>query len=515
MKLFPVAVTLLALSLFPLRAFCAEEKFFYQGNLELLAFSGGSCSTALQRGSRVSVDLVVRVDGRGGKETIEGYLASPDTRTLRFSGDDSGKLALYHADAAVAAASGASSSVTSAAGAASQGLLSVDGFHGERLTGLLTERHLAVGAEGCNIDLGRVSVTRSRKGGAEAADSLLGWFATRYRAESEFAGGYALFRSGRLSDAVPRLESAVRLREELDGTSSQNLIGPALYLAVSKAALGSYDDGFRLVDRVSRIPVKGKSPEQLQQYAVDLMCSQAVALYDDGKQDLSLALSGQILARFPDNPHAVISNAGILMADGDLEQGCQLLDQALAKHPDHAEYRVELAACLQKSAREQFDSDDPSPSMALYLRALELKPGDFESLDGMLAAFAARGTPADGYQLLKKHSAALVKEYGKEKLDNGYAFVSAEEAKLAEITGDLARAEALLAKAVDFSPEEPGYAIALARVKHKAGRFPEAARLLSDRRRLCKDESCRAAFDAAIEREGVLERLLERLHARR
>ncbi|HET7710922.1 MAG TPA: tetratricopeptide repeat protein [Thermoanaerobaculia bacterium] len=149
----------------------------------------------------------------------------------------------------------------------------------------------------------------------------------------------------------------------------------------------------------------------------------------NGDHDAAIKLYDEVLAREPNNVHALVQSALLLSWKGQHAEAVNRYDRALAIDPNNAMARLERAKVLSwnrqfpdalKAFREVVGSDpnnaeaqmgvarvlswsgDLLAARAEYLRILERNPGDTEALVGVAQTYAWSGNPTTAREWYQK-----------------------------------------------------------------------------------------------------------------
>lgn len=199
--------------------------------------------------------------------------------------------------------------------------------------------------------------------------------------------------------------------------------------------------------------------------------------------------------------------------DGDARQKASLrfIDAMAHEFGSLNGVGVILAECYRDLGKEMKEQDDPGQSMVYFQKALELSPDDAEIIYGIVVNHIAMGTAAEGRQFYEKHAPVVIDKVGRNNFDTSMSYLYAAEAKQAEKSGDLPRAEQLLREALKLLPGEVGHNINLARVLGKTAKSGEARKLLEDARNRCGDETCRREYTDELARQDHIAQMVKRL----
>lgn len=101
------------------------------------------------------------------------------------------------------------------------------------------------------------------------------------------------------------------------------------------------------------------------------------------------------LARNPENPHALLGKARILLAEGQPEAAIDQLDALLAGHPEHAEALIDRGELLRRGGKLD-------EALADFDRAVELAPQNLRGLVGRGLVWVAKRRPEAAMEDVRK-----------------------------------------------------------------------------------------------------------------
>ena len=217
----------------------------------------------------------------------------------------------------------------------------------------------------------------------------------------------------------------------------------------------------------------------------------ASAFAERGLSDPARSMFDEALATGERSPRLLNNLAGILISDGELSRGEQLLREALAIQPGMTDSQVNLAALLvtQGAAAEaealleealaaqprdgqalsvlgsiRFTQGRSEDAETLFRRAVEVQPGDARFRENLGSALASRGRFADA-----------LREYEKARdLGSSSAPLHTNLAVLYMETGRVEQALGSFLSAVDADPDSPGPHLNLARYQLQAQEVDKA-----------------------------------------
>jgi len=492
---FRLIVTLLILTL-PLLAGAEIETFHYKGDLEMLALSGNECIDKERPGSHIPIDMALKVERSWKGERFEGYYSGPDIQIGYFSGANPGTLLLYYPEEG---------------NSVNQGHVLSLHINNNSIVAEIHEKHLAPTENGCNFDNARLILRNV--GTDEKPEAAYKHLEKQFTSEAEYLLGYRMLYEGKITESLPHLEAAVRLREEFEGFKTQDMVYPALFLSMADCVTGRLDEGFKLQKRVFNIPMEVNKRHELQHTVlINLFSDQAQRLGKDGNWDQATSLIEWAIAKYPNLTEFQPLMAEQLIEQGRLYEACSRLEKIIKEHPTDANLGNALAWCLVQQGNELFDEDDPSTSLKLFHHALDLNPVSRETWNSILDAYTDIGKPEEVNIILQKKAKTIIRIYGKKEYAKLQAHIFSEEARHVTSGIDYAQQEELFRKAVELDPDNPGYVTLLARTLHRNGRFRDSLNLLEKQRGLCKDDNCQKIITESMQKESLLERLVKKLN---
>jgi tetratricopeptide (TPR) repeat protein len=469
------------------------ETFLYRGELELISISGKDCADTKQ-GSRIPIEVALKREKNGSGERIDGYYSGPGMEMGHFSGTALDTLHVVNSSEIMLAPQEHNLALRS---------------EGDGLAGELHEKTVMDHEPGCSFSLGKLYLKKD--GEDKQPDSGYLSLSRQFGAESESHLGTRLFLDGRIAESRPHFETALRFWEEKDGNNSTQLFDQLVFLAGATAWLGQHDESFALLERAMQLPADAVKKEENRQFAIMLLCGTMAKAVDEDKGTEVMGYIARLRSRFPDSLLPLITQAEALIETGMTEEGCQLLEAELPKHPDDPLLKKTLAHGLYHLGWEFFDTDDPDKSLAQFLRALDLDPGNPEIFSGIVTWYSKRGIPGEAHKVVQGKKAAMVNELGPAAFDSIEAYIYHEEARLAEKNAQYPQAEELYRRAISMDPSSHMHVIGLAGLLHKTGHYTEAVKLLEEQLKICQNEQCRNAIVETQKKQALLQKVLKRL----
>jgi tetratricopeptide (TPR) repeat protein len=157
-------------------------------------------------------------------------------------------------------------------------------------------------------------------------------------------------------------------------------------------------------------------------------------------------------------------------------------------------------------AHEEFDA-----ALKSLMEAYELDPQNHKAIHSVMAVHVRQGNYTEAVGFLEQAATRLEQESDREEILHIIALIYFKKALKADKSGIVAEAEASLHKAVSLNPESVQYLVALARVRHKAGSFGDAEKLLNQGLEHFKDEFSRQEIKAAREKMRLNEAILRKI----
>jgi tetratricopeptide (TPR) repeat protein len=150
-------------------------------------------------------------------------------------------------------------------------------------------------------------------------------------------------------------------------------------------------------------------------------------------------------------------------------------------------------------------------ALKILLQAYQLNPQNRDSIHTVMAVYVRSGRYDEATAFLEQAAAKLEQPADRKEINNIVALIYFKKGLKNAKNGKEAEAEASLRKAVALDPQSAPYLEALARMRHKAGHFDEAEKLLSQGLEQITDESSRREIMAIQEKLRQTEMIIKKL----
>lgn len=134
------------------------------------------------------------------------------------------------------------------------------------------------------------------------------------------------------------------------------------------------------------------SPDAPSSLRAELMAQRGVAQFALGQRDQAAAMLAKALEIQPGSPDALMGQARVALADGHLDLGAQLIDQAIASSPDNVE-----AWTMNAYLRRQRKQDG---ALEAFAKAIELDPENIPVRMSVVSMHMSRGDLEDAENAL-------------------------------------------------------------------------------------------------------------------
>jgi len=191
-----------------------------------------------------------------------------------------------------------------------------------------------------------------------------------------------------------------------------------------------------------------------------------------------------------------------------------LLDQRISAAPDETlkraltELRVNI---LNIEGHKLLDKAEYEAALKTFMQAYQLDPRNMDSIHTVMAVYVRSGRNDEAIAFLEQAGAKLEQAADRKEINDIIALVYFYKGMRDDKKGNEAEAEASLLKAVTLNPQRVQYLAALARMRHKAGHFDEAEKLLSQGLERITDESSRREIMAVLEKLRQTEMIIKKL----
>jgi tetratricopeptide (TPR) repeat protein len=150
-------------------------------------------------------------------------------------------------------------------------------------------------------------------------------------------------------------------------------------------------------------------------------------------------------------------------------------------------------------------------ALKVLMQAYQLNPQNMDSIHTVMAVYVRNASYNEAVAFLSKAGAKLEQAADRKEINDIIALVYFKKGLKDAKSGKEAEAEASLRNAVALDPQSAQYLEALARMRHKAGHFDEAERLLSQGLEQITDESSRQEITAVQEKLRQTEMIIKKL----
>lgn len=290
---------------------------------------------------------------------------------------------------------------------------------------------------------------------------------------------------------------------------------------------GAEDCNFDLARlTLRRVADEQAAMERYQQLAAlfeaQLSRSKALELIREGRNAEALALYEKALSQVDTatrkNPEIVApylsSLATAYIRTGRFDEFNRLYDARIDGIKDEtlrAFFLSHRVRALLMAGKADLARDDYDGALAKFQMAYLLQPQGKEIMAAIMAAYVRAGKYDNAVAFLEKARKGVTDEFDRKDLDEAIALVYFEKSKQLEKTGKDAEAEPALSKALQLSPDNFHFLIALARLRHKLGNFADAEKLLNDGLDRFKDQAIRTEIIDARDRMRQTEAILKKL----
>ena len=265
-------------------------------------------------------------------------------------------------------------------------------------------------------------------------------------AEARLLLGQTLLAAGDPVSAVVELEKALELRVDDD------LVVPSI--ARAQVAVG---DSAKLIARFGEVRLKAPEPR------ADLATSLAAAHLMRGDLEKARPLVDGALLTVPDFPAAVVLNARMSAAEGQLDAALQMLDANLQKHPDNEAAGVFKGQVLLRGKR------DVAAALEAFKQVIAKHPKAVGAYTAAIAILAEQNRHDEAKVLLGKLKAAVPNHPETVFSEAQYAYGDKDYKRVRELTNQLLKVAPNSVDVLELS----GLA------EYHQGRFVEAENFLS------------------------------------
>jgi tetratricopeptide (TPR) repeat protein len=150
-------------------------------------------------------------------------------------------------------------------------------------------------------------------------------------------------------------------------------------------------------------------------------------------------------------------------------------------------------------------------ALKVLMQAYQLNPRNKDSIHTVMAVYFRSGRYNEAISFLEQAGAKLEQAADRKEINDIIALIYFKKGLKDAKSGTETEAEASLRKAVALNPQSARYLEALVRMRHKAGHFDEAEKLLSQGLDRITDESSRRELMALQEKLRQTEMIIKKL----
>ena len=166
---------------------------------------------------------------------------------------------------------------------------------------------------------------------------------------------------------------------------------------------------------------------------------------------------------------------------------------------------------LAQEGRILLAQADYEAALKILMQAYQLDPQNRDSIHIVMAVYIRSGRYNEAVAFLEQAGAKLEQAADRKEINDIIALIYFKKGLKNAKSDKETEAEASLRKAVALDPQSAQYLEALARMRHKAGHFDEAERLLSHGLEQITDESSRREIMAVQEKLRQTEMIIKKL----
>ncbi|MGD0584848.1 MAG: tetratricopeptide repeat protein [Oryzomonas sp.] len=166
---------------------------------------------------------------------------------------------------------------------------------------------------------------------------------------------------------------------------------------------------------------------------------------------------------------------------------------------------------LAQEGRTLLAQAEYEAALKILMQAYQLDPQNKDSIHTVMAVYVRSGRYNEAVAFLEQAAAKLEQAADRKEINDIIAMVYFKKGLKDDKNGKEAEAEASLRKAVALDPQGAPYLEALARMRHKAGHFDEAEKLLSQGLVHITEESSRREIMAMQEKLRLTEIIIKKL----
>lgn len=240
-------------------------------------------------------------------------------------------------------------------------------------------------------------------------------------------------------------------------------------------------------------------------------CEGALPLFEK-----SLGLADAVFVQgSPQLNHFIMGLANCYSMLGRAKEFNALYDQRISTTSDeHLKTmltRLRVNALTQEG-RMLLAQAEYEAALKILMQAYQLNPQNKDSIHTVMAVYIRSGRYSEAVAFLEQAAAKLEQAADRKEIDNIIALVYFKKAlKDAKNDKGAVEAEASLRKAVALDPQSAQYLEALARMRHKAGHFEEAEKLLSQGLEQITDELSRREIMVVQDKLRQTEMIIKKL----
>ena len=212
--------------------------------------------------------------------------------------------------------------------------------------------------------------------------------------------------------------------------------------------------------------------------------------------------------------HFIMGLANCYSKLGRTKEFNALYDQRVSTTSDESLKKVFTGFrinALTQEGRALLAQAEYEAALKAMMQAYRLNPQDKNSIHTVMAVYFRSGRYDEAADFLEQAGAKLEKAGDRKEINNIIALVYFNKALKDAKSGKDAEAETLLRKAAALDPQSARYLEALARIRHKAGHFDEAEKLLSQGLEQITEESSRLEIMAVQEKLRQTEMIIKKL----
>lgn len=299
--------------------------------------------------------------------------------------------------------------------------------------------------------------------------------------------------------------SGMALTGELNGSTMVN----QCTIDLGRLTLSPVKDDKAAPVILNRLASQFEAQTMLYQ-AFSLGCEEALPLFEK-----SLGLADSVFGQgAPQLTHYIGGLANCYAKLGRIKEFNALYDQRIDTLSDEslktALTRFRVNELIQEG-RKLLAQTDYDASLKVLMQAYRLNPRNKDSIHMVMAAYVHSGRYDEAVSFLEQAVAKFEEAADRKEINDITALVYFRKATKDAKNDKEAEAEASLRKAVALAPESVQYLVVLARMRHKAGYFEEAEKLLGQGLERITDEPSRREILAVQEKLRLTEMIIKKL----